>query len=247
MKSIVTILLSIFIFISGKTQETKFLEFSVGWQNYQLRDEYQSPLRYKGSGFLGGIGYSKLQQDRMSSYNADFLSATLKNGSKNTIDVSNFQYKHPEVYHVSEQSGVNYFAGIALKLNFGFRSGTYISGFDTGVSLSLVGAATYKMNADDAWSHHASISIPFFAWITRPRYTSPTYVKKGNNIKNLSNLFLTIPQFFGVDIQMGSTYFLDNGNAFRFDYQGQYYQILPLHPVRVLTNGFKTTALMKIN
>lgn len=249
MKTLLTILFTVSILISGIAQETNSLEFSVGWQNYQVRDQYSSPLRYRGSGVAGGMGFSSYSQDVLKRYNVDYFSGDLKNGQKYSApySVSGFQYRHPQVYHIQEQSGVNYFAGIALKMNFGFRGGKYLNSFDTSMSLSLVGAATYKENPDDRWVHEASISIPFFAWATRPRYTSPSYVKKGGTFKGLSHLFMTVPKYFGIDLQVGSTYYLDNGNAFRFEYIGQYYQITPLHPVRVLTNGFKTTALMKVN
>ncbi len=249
MKTILSVLLTISIVYSGIAQQSEFLEFSLGWKNYQVRDEYQSPLRYRGSGVAGGMGFSVLSQDLLKHFDADFFSANLKNGQKTSspYEMNGFQYQHSQVYHLYEQSGVNYFAGIALKVNFGFRGSNSIGGFDTAFSLALVGRATYKESPNNPWMHQAALSIPFFAWATRPMYTAPAYVKKGNRFKNISHLFLTIPNYFGIDIQIGSTYFLNNGNAFRFDYRGQYYQILPIRPIRVLTNGFKTTALMKVN
>ena len=249
MKTILSALFAISIVYSATAQQSEFLEFSLGWRNYQVRDEYQSPLRYRGSGMVRGMGFSVLSQNSLKHFDADYFSANLKNGQENSspYEMNGFQYQHSKVYHFSEQSGVNYFAGIALKVNFGFRGSDYIGGFDTALSLALVGTATYKESPDNRWTHQAAIRLPFFAWATRPRYTSPSYIKKGNSFNNISHLFLTIPNYFGVDIQIGSTYYLNNGNAFRFDYRGQYYQILPIRPLRVLTNGFKTTALMKVN
>lgn len=249
MKLLSTLLACIVVLTIAHAQDAKYLEFSLGLKKYQARDEYQSPLTYKGLVLSRGIGYNRVKNDQQVRSHFERLSGQLSNKAtnRNTLEYNGANYQSNRYSIIDSPSSVNYFLGVSLKAIFGFRTKSSRSQFDTSVSLSLVGAATYKKEADDRWSHEAVLSLPFFAWSVRPRYTSPLYLKTGPKWKRPSHLFMTIPKYLGFDFRMGSIWEMDNGNAFRFSYESQYYQILPLHPVRVFNHGIVTTALMKIN
>jgi len=249
MKLFCTLFFAVVVFANCIAQDAKYLEFSLGVKRYQARDEYQSPLTYNGYAFSRGVGYNIVKDDRMKSGRLNWLGGDLSNRAphKNTLNYNGLNYQHNQLYNVKDQSSFSYFVGISLKTIFGFRSKTNRGQFDTAVSLSLVGAATYKEAADDRWSHEAVLSVPFFAWSVRPRYTAPAYSRSKAKWKGPSHLFMTIPKYFGFDFQIGSQWEMNNGNAFRLNYESQYYQILPLHPVRVFNHGLVGSALMRID
>lgn len=234
------------LFGQGKSY---YFPITIGAIHYQSKDEFHSPLRYRGWGWMFRSGLDVRESDRHEKMQFAYFSGNLRNGApfSNSLNLNSFQYRQHFLPALDGAKEVNWFLGATLKIHFSSRSRDRVSTFDAVASLGITAAATYQHRPTDRADFDAVASLPLLGWGVRPRFASHSYENPPRgDFWGPSHLFLYFPKLLDLDTAFGMNWSLENNNFLRLEYDWRFYQILPVHRVRVLEQGLNFSALMNL-
>ena len=241
----------LFCFSQSFSQSVFYLPVGFGFSHYQVKDEYNSALRYRGlvkNIHLGAERYG----DYWSQYNFAYHFGGVKSGAK-----------HPRVANLIRGSGtsthlfnfrsdneIDFFIGTTLKIQFGTRNSGPLFSFDGAGTLSITVGATYNnpfREFDNRWFYDGNVSLPILGWGVRPRFASLTYLGDLPPLKKPTLSFLFFPKHFDLDARFNANWDMGNGNLLRASYRWSFYDSKYVHRVRAMENGFDFSLLTRLN
>lgn len=241
----------LFCFLQSYTQSAFYLPVGFGLSHYQVKDEYNSALRYRGwvkNVHLGAERYG----DFWTQNNFAYHFGGIKNGAKHprVANLNRGSGTSTYLFNFSTNNEVDFFIGTTLKIQFSTRSSGKLFSFDGAGTLSVTLGATYNNPSrefDNRWFYDGNVSLPILGWGARPRFASLAYLGDVPPRKRPSQLFLLIPKHFDLDARFNANWNIGNGNVLRSSYRWWFYDSKYVHRVRAMENGFDLLLLTRLN
>ena len=247
------LILLTFCFCQTKAQSSIFyLPIGFGMSHYQAKDEYNSPLRYRGWVSNLHLGHEQYGRNFLQQSNYAYHFGGIQNGArnKNIMALTRGSGTAHVLYNFRSERNFDYFIGTTLKIQFSTRSSGKLLNFDGAATVSLTVGATYNNPINDGtgrWFYDGTASLPLIGWGIRPRYASLAYIGEISNFKAPSQIFLLFPKHFDIDARFNANWDMGNGNLLRGSYRWWFYDSKYIHRVRAMENGFDFSLLTRLN
>ena len=246
-------LLVIFLlgFVYTEAQSIFYLPVGFGMSHYQVKDEYNSPLRYRG--WVKNVHFGSEQYgDYWSQSNFAYHFGGVKNGAKHsrTMNLNRGSGTSTFLFDFRSENEIDYFIGTTLKIQFGTRNSGKLFNFDAAGTLSITVGATYNnptREFDSRWFYDGNVSLPIVGWGVRPRYASLTYLGDIPGYKGPSQVFLYFPKHFDLDARFNANWDMGNGNLLRGSYRWWFYDSKYVHRIRAMENGIDFSLMTRLN
>lgn len=226
----------------------EYLPFGIGVSFFQSKDEYQSPLRYRGfvpQIHLGQEGWDEKRIDRGLGI---YRFGKINNKAKypGSMNLNQFTYRQQYVYQIASEQSLNIFLGATLKINFAGKSANRSQQFDAQATLALTGACTYQNDPGDKWFYEGNVSLPLIGWGMRPRFASSNYILPDKDYKGPAHYFIGFPKYFDLDVNLMAYWKMETGNLLRVDYRWWFYDMKYGHRVRSMEHGLNVGLMTRL-
>jgi hypothetical protein len=251
MKISTVFFLLIFVCLQVKGQDNdnrEYLPLGIGVSFYQSKDDYQSPLRYRGFVPQIHLGQESADDNSIDRGRAIYRFGKISNHAKypGKMNLNQFSYRQSYVHNVASDQQLNVFVGATLKINFASRSANRSKQFDAQATLAITGACTYKNDPADRWFYESSLSLPLLGWGMRPRFASSNYILPEKDYKGPAHYFIGFPKYFDLDFNLMAYWEMETGNLLRMDYRWWFYDMKYGHRVRSMEHGLNVGLMTRL-
>lgn len=190
-----TLLLLLQVDLLAQSEKKHKISFGVGYEQFEVRDLFVSPLIYSGSRLLLDLLYQYNSKNYIHKVEFSYCSGTQRSSVNNLMDGVDVSLQYGFFYRFAElNNNINLFGGINwnndVSVNEYFIGSSYISGYlYSSMELSLIGK--YKMKTNEI---KLNFEIPFLSFMLRRYYL---YEITSENEIFGKGKFMTIDKFYG--------------------------------------------------